>query len=688
MSEERHGGGNTRWRRPRALKRQLAFTLAAVAMVSVALAGVLNYAAARTFLDRGTEAKLATIAGARAKSIETGLENLLGRIASEAGDAGAVAAFRDIGSGYAELGIEDALNADQLAQVDELYEGELLEKLVDAGFDGFTPAEARPASDAGLYVQYHYTAANPFAPDNRAALNDAQDGSEYSAAHARHHPYLRSRGELLEADDLMFVSTDTQQIIYSVQKNVDLGADLSTEAYSRSALADTVLEQLPRVRAGDAVFVDFDRYLPAGGSPKLFVAAAVRDDTEVLGAIVVALSVETLNEVTTAQQRWTDVGLGETGETYVVGPDKLLRSESRTWIEDPQAYLDQVDDPELAKRIDTFGSPILFQDVDTKAVNEALQGTIFEGRSSNYLGERRLSVARPIDVPGVDWIGVTDIGLGEARAPLQDFLERLILVLLVVLPSGAMLGIFMARRLTVPVQPILDAAVAVTEGDRDPEVPDDRSDEFGDLARRLKRMSRDLETKERALKAEYEQKRELLLTVLPPRLVGAEDARVTDEDVVGHATAISVTLAMRMNEHASAGDEDSTELRSMIAKLADELAGEFEIDRIRSAADSHLFVATAQSSADEAMTFVTRLLPQLRDLGAESGHPLQINVGLSSGTVGTGVLHQGTLTFGAWGEPIRRALSISALAVGTIPPVKRPTMAMRRIRLGTSPRRM
>ena len=37
-------------------------------------------------------------------------------------------------------------------------------------------------------------------------------------------------------------------------------------------------------------------------------------------------------------QNWSYAGLGQTGETYLVGPDQLLRSESRFLLEEPEKY--------------------------------------------------------------------------------------------------------------------------------------------------------------------------------------------------------------------------------------------------------------------------------------------------------------------------------------------------------------
>jgi class 3 adenylate cyclase len=62
------------------------------------------------------------------------------------------------------------------------------------------------------------------------------------------------------------------------------------------------------------------------------------------------------------------------------------------------------------------------------------------------------------------------------------------------------------------------------------------------------------------------------------------------------------------------------------------------------------------------LTFVTALAGGLREFREANQRALAIHIGVSTGPVATGVLDRGSLTFGAWGEPVRRALAISALS--------------------------
>ena len=52
----------------------------------------------------------------------------------------------------------------------------------------------------------------------------------------------------------------------------------------------------------------------------------------------------------------------------------------------------------------------------------------------------------------------------------------------------------------------------------------------------------------------------------------------------------------------------------------------------------------------------------MRSVGESLGMSLTVRIGVSTGEIAAGVLARGSLTFAAWGEPVRRALAISALS--------------------------
>lgn len=642
------------------MPRQLGRTLALSALAAVVFFGALNFIAARRLLDDGTKQQLVGIGQMRAQSIEIGLSRLLGQVSATANDLAVVEAVDSLSASFTALESETLTGA-QLEELDAAYDEFFVQPVNQVQQGVLSVDDLRPPTAAGQYLHYQYVLPQL---KGDAGGGDPGSGATYEASHDQAHPYLSSLAAALGADDLLLISAETGDVVYSVKKGIDLGANLKSGTLRDSELSDAVLNQLPRVRAGEAVIADYEIYVSTGGTPEIFMAASVRRDTEIIGTLVLRLPVAAINQATGADGSWDEVGLNG-GESYVVGSDLVLRSESRAWIEDPQSYLESVDDERTRSLIEFLGSPVGIQTIETEPVTTALDGIAFEGTSKNYLGEGVFSYATPIDVSGVDWVMVADVPSSAAREPLVAYGRRLGLVIALILPLAALVGVAMARRIARPIPALSNAALAVAAGERDPQldVGEDDNDEYGDLGRRLRQMASKLSAQEVALTEEFEQKRELLLTVLPPRMVRADGAVLGTGEGTEVATVIAVTLSNQ--EHNGTDDEAQGEIISKQALVADQLADQQGVERIRAGADRYLFLAglgSVSDGGDEAVSFVLSLSEAQAKLAADDDVAISLQVGLSTGPVATGLLEIGSLAFNAWGEPVRQALALSALA--------------------------
>ncbi|MGI9601536.1 MAG: HAMP domain-containing protein [Acidimicrobiales bacterium] len=655
------------WNRPRQLKRVLAAALVLATLASVLLVGVLNWVAARRLLDEGTQEQLVSAGESQARSLEAGVEILLAQVAAASADLAVADALQRFEDTFAELD-DEALTAGQQAELDAFYQDEVVGPINAAGLGPVSVEDIEPP-EAGAYLQYHYTA--NIGADERSAVLDPGDGSTYTEAHVEAHPFLSDLVESMIVEDLLLVS-DGGTVVYSNQKRIDLGVELGDELRRDSELAGTVLDELPVRPLGQGVTGDYSIYFPADGRPVAFAAAAVRSGTEVIGSLVVAVPAESLSALTTADGEWEAAGLGD-GESYVVAASgRTLQSESRLWLEDPDAYLDKVDET-TAQLVELFGSPVGVQSVDTEPVNEAIGGRVFEGEARNYLGQKTYTYATPIDIEGTAWVSVAEVSLSDARSPLFDYAKRLGLVMLITVPLAALIGIWLAGRLTRPIPPLVSAARAVADGERHPDVADLGNDEFGDLARRLGVMARQLEQQETELAEEFESTRKLLLTVLPPRIIDSDGGVSTDGDAIDIVTVISVGVDLAED------GVDHADVLGQVADATEELAHSGSMERVRSAADRFLVLAGQgidADGADEALGFARELVNRIRAISATEGVEVSIHIGMSTGPVATGVLQRGSLTFAAWGEPVRRALAIGALSRSDEVLVDAPTMSL------------
>ena len=644
-----------------------------VAVLAVLVIGVVSFLGARSVFSETINSQLASIASDRAEAVSDELDRAKADVATVARDASIAVATREFAEAFVELdGTNDTLESSQEQALDQFYASAATEIGVSAA-SGLVPL-GTPTT----YLQFHYIVDNPFGADQRFELVDAQDGSTYSAAHSTYHPMLVERARLMGVTDLLLIGRDTQDsVVYSVNKWVDFGTSLLGGPYSDTSLAAAVTDQLSSVPVGEAIVVDFEPYVPHGGLPTMFVAASITDQTEIVGSVVVALPASRLDDVTTFGGQWSDVFPEETGEVYLVGSDTLMRSVSRYWIEDPTAYLESLASAgysdAVEERIIGYGSTVLAQPVDTEAVATALDGGTFLGDDANYLNDKTFAFAEPLHVSGLDWVVVAEISAEQARSFLVDYGWSLLLLALITVPIAAIAAYTIARRLTRPIASLTTVSDAITEGDVDAQVPDLGKNEYGDLGNRINAVS----TKIRASDAEREERNreimQVLLAALPPRLVDGARTAIDEGTIAtapdfGDLTDTCTMIAVSVSGYfdlTNADMESIVDVSSLFAGSVERLATDTGIERVRSTPDEYVFTAGLRSegfATGDAMRFVEGLQGLLKELQEDTSLKGEYRIGLSAGRVASGLLRGTELSFGIWGPPVKRALSLVTAA--------------------------
>jgi methyl-accepting chemotaxis protein len=638
--------------------------MAIVSIVSILVVGVYNVVTARNFLNHTVERQLVSIGEGRMERLERGVDALGDIAVSIAQGRGVARALDDLTNGYRAL--DAPLSAAELDELNQAYT-RFIAAVVPPGYEAPPVSEILPDSEEARYLQYQYIVANP--SEDRSELDDAGDGSEYSAVHAAHHPMLRSIARSLGLGDMLLIDADTSTVVYSVDKNTEIGTSLVSGPYRNSALAEAVVERLQAAAADEAVIVDFEPYAPAGLTPTSFIAAAIRNEGRVTGALAVEVPSELLVNLTTAGQDWQGTGLGETGEVYIVGADRLMRTDSRLWLEDSADYLEQAAKAgygsDVTDAVEAFDTTVLIQPVDTDAVAAALAGDTFVDTSTNYLDQRTLTVAGPLDIKGLQWVAVSEVTTAEANAPLRRHLITLGILLVLLIPVVVALAFFIARRLLRPIGPTVDAADRVRQGDLDVDLVVGSRDEFGDLAHRFNGVVATLRRQAADLKQAETETTELLEAVMPPRLV--EQFQSGDRDIaeaLSNATLVVISVAepdvVRASEREAIADH-TVSVSSGIAALAEQ----YGLEPIGSSATEYIAVAGLSVEDDEAakaVEFTVAARAWLDQASSDVGVVLETRFGLASGDVVTGVVGTERVAFNVWGNPRRRATTLAAVA--------------------------
>jgi len=269
----------------------------------------------------------------------------------------------------------------------------------------------------------------------------------------------------------LFLIHPNGKVFYTVGREPDYGTNMLDGQFSDSNLGELVREVL---RDKDFTVADFAPYAPSGGQPAAFIGEPLVHQGEVELIVGLQLSLKAINAI--MQER---TGMGRSGETYLVGPDKRMRSDS---FLDPQGHSVEA----------SFAGTVERNGVDTEAVRKALAGETGAGVIIDYNGNPVLSAYTPVRVGDVDWALLAEIDEAEVREPINELVMNIVFVglgIAVILALGAWL---LANSIARPLLVGVGFARKMAEGDLSNEIDIHQKDEIGMLAGALNGMVRRL----------------------------------------------------------------------------------------------------------------------------------------------------------------------------------------------------
>ncbi|KGJ95086.1 methyl-accepting chemotaxis protein [Colwellia psychrerythraea] len=352
-----------------------------------------------------------------------------------------------------------------------------------------------------LAIQYQdkYIASNKFPLGNKDQLNRAGN-SAYDQIHEQYHPMFRDYLNRFGYYDIFIVDVDSGHVIYSVYKELDYATSLITGPYANSGLA-RVFNKAKSLNDEDSVLVDFESYFPSYDQAASFIASPIQNQSGQVDAILVfQMPIDGINKIMTNNERWSDVGLGLSGETYLVGPDYKLRSESRFLIEDSQNYykalVDSGTQPNVEK-IKAYNSALGLQFVETPGVTEALKGNKGFSQYPDYRNVKVLSAYTPLQYGDLTWSLMAEIDIEEAFYDAVQLSDELyfysLMSLLIIGAISITTGLIIANIIVNPLNILVNRISEISEGDGDLTVELDlarRKDEIGEVGKAFNQFVR------------------------------------------------------------------------------------------------------------------------------------------------------------------------------------------------------
>ena len=281
-----------------------------------------------------------------------------------------------------------------------------------------------------LHNLYHVDANNSF---------DIINKPDVKAVYKEYDSYFKPFIKKNELYDLFLICAKHGHVMYTVAKESDLGENINVGSLKNSGLAEAWRKAIETKKA---VLVDIKPYAPSNDEPAMFMGLPIIRNGQINGVIVVQINPIKINKI--MQER---TGMGKTGETYIVGSDKLMRSDS---------FLDPVNHSLIA----SFKNPNQGS-VNTQAVNEALNGKSDTKIIIDYNKNPVLSSYTPIEVLGNKWVVIAEIDESEVFALIYKLRNNAIIMgvifVIIIIGLALLLGNFISNPILKAVKSIIDA---------------------------------------------------------------------------------------------------------------------------------------------------------------------------------------------------------------------------------------
>ena len=256
---------------------------------------------------------------------------------------------------------------------------------------------------------------------------------------------------------IFFLFAPNGDLVYTVFKELDYATNLNTGEWKDSDLGNAFHVAVRNPKSDQQNFFDFKPYAPSHGAAASFISQAIlNDDGSLAGVLVFQMPIARINDVMQVA-----AGMGDSGETYIVGQDNLMRSDSHFQKE----------------------STILKTKVTGKTVDLAISGKEGVQIVEDYRGINVFSAYGPFDFQGTRWAVLAEIDEAEVMKPINAMKTFAILATLGVIAVIILIALYASQAISKPITSMSSAMDELAKGSFDIEVPGtERGDEIGEMA--------------------------------------------------------------------------------------------------------------------------------------------------------------------------------------------------------------
>ena len=630
-------------------------------LASLAVICGVEYIAGRHALLPAASERMVELREAQTRAIEMLFADLTNSLVVYSRGSTADEAVQAFTAGFDQLA-DAPTDPGQQRALENFYTNKLIKPIQQATGQKLDIAALLPSSNAQKYLQVHYTVP---ASGASAAPDDAGDGSAWSAANARFNNYFREIATRFEYRDAILLDT-RGNLVYSANKGPALGTNILTGPYRESNLRDAY-EKAMAADSIDFVWItDFHPFQAALGMPIAWLVSPINSAGKTNGVLALPLPISKVNRIMTVDQHWKAAGMGATAETYLAGPDGLMRSDSRLFLQDPEKYKHDAvaagTPPDIVEKAIRWHGTTLVQPVETAAVRAAQRGQTGTLIDTGYLGGRELAAYAPLHVPNSDlrWSILATRDSVEAYDRIESFTRTLVLTTAALVFVICVAAMLVAQIFVRPLRRLQAGAQEISAGTYDITVPVTSRDEIGDLTVAFNEMSRNLQIKDELLTEQRKENDRLLLSLMPEPIV--RRYRDGEQTIAQEHQDVAVIFADIVGLDEISNGLSGNELVGIIDELVREVDSAAETLGVESVRTVHNgFLASCGlnvprlDSVPRTIDFAIEMQRIIERFNSRTGHHLSIRAGVNTGNVISGLVGQTSVIYDMWGAAVNLA---------------------------------
>lgn len=451
------------------LSRKQIYVFLIVGLVPMLAMSIMSTNIAKNQLSKQSFQQLEAVRQIKGAAVKRYFDRVGDQVLTMAASQPVVEGMTEFKRGFSSLVIDEQYSDFQIESMREelrsFYENEYGTKYIDeTGSSADIPALLDNLPAATVALQHSYIQANSNTLGNKHLLDQAAGESSYHSAHATYHEGLRHFLEKFGFYDIFLVDIESGNIVYSVFKELDYATSLLNGPYANTNFA-AAFQDAAALPKGQYTLKDYKPYTPSYEAPASFIASPVFRNGVRTGVLIFQMPLEPINDIMTERS-----GMGESGESYLVGSDYLMRSDS---------FLD----PENHTVAASFRNPEAGR-VETPATTSALNGQAGNEIINDYNGNSVLSSYGLIEFAEFNWAILAEIDESEAFAGISQLVWTIVAFVAAAIVLISCAALYVSKIISEPILALGEIIQRVgKDGDFQAKLENSSLDEVGTTSR-------------------------------------------------------------------------------------------------------------------------------------------------------------------------------------------------------------